>query len=112
MNEVLKEFIGNFVIVYLEYILIYSQTKEEHLKHLKMVLSTLHKEKLLINLKKCSFMKRELIYLGFVVFEEGLNMEPKKVQAIVNCPTPTNAFEVKKFHGIAIFYRKFIRSFS
>jgi hypothetical protein len=69
MNVVLKEFIGNFVLVYLDDILIYNQTKEEHLIQLKMVLSNLQKEKLLINLKNCNFMKMELIYLGFVVFE-------------------------------------------
>ena len=67
MNEVLKEYIGKFVIVYFHDILIFSQSKEEHLEHVKLVLNTLQKEKLLINLKKCSFMKKELIYLGFIV---------------------------------------------
>jgi hypothetical protein len=57
MNEVLKEFIGNFVIVYLDEILIFSNTEEEHLRHLKMVLRRLQQENLLVNLKKCSFMK-------------------------------------------------------
>ena len=57
MNEVLKEFIGKFVIVYLDDILVFSQTKEEHLRHLKMVLKKLRQEKLLINLKKCYFME-------------------------------------------------------
>jgi hypothetical protein len=82
MNEVLKEFIGKFVIVYLDDILIYNQTREEHLRHLKMVLSTLQKNKLLINLKKCNFMKDELIYLGFVISKDGLKMDPKKCKQL------------------------------
>ena len=67
MNDVLKEFIGKFVIVNLDDIMIFGQNREEHLRHLKLVLRTLQKEKLLINLKKCSFLKKELVYLGFVV---------------------------------------------
>jgi hypothetical protein len=67
MNEVLKDFIGKFVIVYLDDILVFSKTEKEHLRHLKMVLRRLQQEKLLVNLKKCSFMKTKLVYLGFVI---------------------------------------------
>jgi hypothetical protein len=111
MNEVLKEFIGKFVIVYLDDILIYSQTREEHLRDIKMVLSTLQMNKLLINLKKCSFMKDKMLYFRFVIYKDGLKMDYKKVQEIVNCPTPINVFEVRSFHGLASFYRNFIRIF-
>ena len=61
MNEVLKKFTGKFVIMYLDYNLIFSQNREENLRHLNMVLKNLQKEKLLINLKKCSFLKKDLV---------------------------------------------------
>jgi hypothetical protein len=112
MNEVLKEFISKFVIVYLDDILIFSKSKEEHLKHLAVVMRKLQQEKLLINMRKSSFMKRELIYFGFVISENELKMDPSKVEVIKNWPSPRNVFEVRSFHGLASFYRKFIRNFS
>jgi hypothetical protein len=112
MNKVLKEFIGKFVIVYLDDILVFSKTTAEHLKHLAIVMQKLQQEKLLINMKKSSFMKTELIYLGFVISENELRMDPDKVEVIKNWPSPRNIFEVRSFHGLSIFYRKFIRNFS
>ena len=76
MNEVLTVFIGKNFIVYMDDILIFSKTKEEHLRHLTSMMERLQREKLLINLKKSSFMKKELIYLGFVISSNELNMDP------------------------------------
>eukprot|EP00253_Pinus_taeda_P021142 PITA_21142 len=112
MNEVLKEFNGKFVIVYLDDILIFSKTKEEHFRHLQSVLRKLQQNKLLINLKKCTFFQREIIYLGFVIAENELKMDLEKVTAIVSWPSPKSLFEVRSFHGLASFYKKFIRNFS
>jgi len=112
MNEVLKEFNGKFVIVYLDDILIFSKTREEHFQHLRSVLQKLQQNKLLINLKKCTFFQQELVYLGFVIARNELKMDPGKVAAIVSWPSLKSLFEVRSFHGLASFYRKFIRNFS
>jgi hypothetical protein len=112
MNEVLREFIEKFIVVYLDDILIFSKTKAEHLKHLAILMRKLQQEKLLVNMKKSSFMKTELIYLGFVISENKLKMDPEKVEVIKNWPSPRNIFEVRSFHGLDSFYRNFIRNFS
>jgi hypothetical protein len=112
MNEVIKYFIGKFVIVYLDDILIFSKIEEEHLRPLKMVLIRLQQEKLLVNLKKFSFMKTKFVYLGFTISSNELKMDPEKVREISIWPSPRCVFEVRNFHGLESFYRKFIRNFS
>jgi hypothetical protein len=111
MNEVLREFIGKFVCVYLDDILIFSKIVAEHLKHLATMMQRLQQEKLLINMKKSSFMKTELIYLGFVISADELRMDPDKVEVIKNWPSPKNIFEVRSFHGLASFYQKIHQEF-
>lgn len=110
MNEVLIFFLGKFVIVYLDDILSFSKTLEEHIMHICRIFETLREEKLLINLNKCSFV--ELAYLRLVVSTDGLTMDPKKVKAILEWPTPRSTIEARSFHGLASFYRKFIKKFN
>lgn len=112
MNEVLATFIAKFVIVYLDDILIFSRSKEEHMKHLELVLQRLHQEKLTINLEKCEFLKIELVYLGFVISQGCMKIESDKVKSILDWPTPKTIGDVRSFHGLSSYYRKFVRNFS
>lgn len=83
VNEVFKKFLGEFVIVHLDDILIFIKTKEEYIDHIIQVLQRLKEEKLMINLKKCSFMKEEIVYLGFFILVYGLKIGPKNVKVIL-----------------------------
>ncbi|XP_057770955.1 uncharacterized protein LOC130990742 [Salvia miltiorrhiza] len=106
MHHVLRNFIGKFVVVYFDDILIYSKNVEEHLDHLRAVLDTLRKESLYANLKKCSFCMDKVVFLGFVVSANGIEMEKEKVKAILEWPIPQNVAQVRSFHGLASFYRR------
>nr|CAN71692.1 hypothetical protein VITISV_015629 [Vitis vinifera] len=112
MTQVLKPFIGRFVVVYFDDILTYSRSCEDHEEHLKQVMRTLRAEKFYINLKKCTFMSPSVVFLGFVVSSKGVETDPKKIKAIVDWPVPTNIHEVRSFHGITTFYRRFIQNFN
>uniref|UniRef100_A0A2N9GB76 RNA-directed DNA polymerase n=1 Tax=Fagus sylvatica TaxID=28930 RepID=A0A2N9GB76_FAGSY len=112
MTQVLRPFMGKFVVVYFDDILIYSKSKDQHLTHLEQVCTALRKESLYANLKKCSFFTDKVIFLGFVVSSEGVSADPQKIKAIVDWPEPKNIHEVRSFHGLATFYRRFIRGFS
>ena len=112
MNQVLKPFIGKFVVVYFNNILIYSKSNEEHFSHLREVLMVLEKSKLYVNLKKCSFMTKKLLFLGFVLSGDGIQVVREKVKAIREWPTPKTMTEVRSFHKLVTFYSHFIRHFS
>lgn len=112
MNHILCAFLGRFVVVYFDDILIYSKSLEEHVSHLRTVLSVLKEEKLFANLKKCSFCTERVVFLDFVVSAKGIEMDEEKVKAIQEWPTPTTISQVRSFHGLASFYKRFVRNFS
>ena len=112
MNQVLKSFLGKFVVVYFDDILIYSSSKTEHLQPLREVFTVLHANELYITLKKYNFMTTSLIFLGFIISLQGIHVDEEKIRAIHDWLAPESDTEVRIFHGLATFYRRFIRNFS
>jgi hypothetical protein len=84
MNDVFRPFLDDFVIVYLDDILVFSGTWDEHVRHVKKVLDTLQREKMYIKMYKCEFGKTSLVYLGHIVGEGQLKIDPSKIDVIVN----------------------------
>ena len=99
MTQVLKPFLGKFVIVYFDDILISSHSMQDHLHHVEQVLTILRTEKLFINREKCSFMKESVNFLGFIVSSQGVKADPSKIQVVQLWSTPHNFSEVRSFHG-------------
>ena len=105
MNHILREFIGKFVVVYFDDILIYSTSLDLHIDHLKSVLTVLREEQLYANLEKCIFCTNHVVFLCFVVSSKGVQVDEEKVRAIQEWPTPKSVTEGRSFHGLASFYR-------
>uniref|UniRef100_A0A2N9IR32 CCHC-type domain-containing protein n=1 Tax=Fagus sylvatica TaxID=28930 RepID=A0A2N9IR32_FAGSY len=112
MNQFLQPLIGVCVVVYFDDILIYSKTLEDHVMHLRRVFELLREKKLYANLKKCSFCVNSVTFLGYIVSDEGISMDEEKIRAIMEWPIPKTVGEVRSFHGLATFYRRFVKGFS
>jgi hypothetical protein len=101
MNGVFREYLDKFVQVFIDDILIYSRTMEEHDEHLRLVLQCLQENKLYGKMSKCSFYQSRIHYLGHVISGEGIAVDPAKVEAIMEWSAPTNVTEVRSFMGLA-----------
>ena len=112
MHETFRPFLDDFVLVFLDDILIYSRTLEEHKVHVRQVLEALRKAKLYAKLSKCDFFQTEVEFLGHHVGRAGVRMMEDKVKAVAEWPVPKNVRDVRAFLGTAGYYRKFIRDFS
>jgi hypothetical protein len=105
MNDVFRQNIDDFFIVYLDKIFIFIQIWEDHIKHVKIVFELLKKEKLYIKLSKCEFGKNYLVYLGYIVGNGQLKIDPAKVEVIVKWPKPTTPTEVRILLGVVQYWR-------
>jgi hypothetical protein len=112
MNSVFMDYLDKFVVVFIDDILIFSQSEEEHVNHLKMVLQRLREHQLYAKLSKCEFWINEVLFLGHIINKDGLAVDPKKVADILNWKAPTDARGIKSFIGMAGYYRQFIEGFS
>jgi len=112
VNDVLRDFLDDFVVVYLDDILIYSENPEEHTAHVKKVLQRLEAAGISLKLEKCAFDQEEVHFLGFVIGVNGISMDPAKVAAIKEWATPKTVLEIQIFLGLANFYRRFVKNYS
>ncbi|GJW01173.1 putative reverse transcriptase domain-containing protein [Tanacetum coccineum] len=111
-DGVCKPYLDKFVIVFIDDILIYSKSEEEHEVHLKTILDLLKKEKLYAKFSKCEFWLKEVQFLGHVVNRDGIHVDPSKVESVKNWMTPESPTEIRSFLGLAGYYRRFIENFS
>ena len=112
MNDILRPFLDVCVIVFIDDILIYSETEEQHHLDVCRVFDLLRQHKLYVKLSKCEFFKHEVEFLGHIVGNGQIKMCPSKVDAILQWPTPTTVTDIRSFLGLCNYYRKFIRGFS
>ena len=112
MNRVFRPYVDQFVVVFIDDILMYSKDRESHDIHLQIVLGTLRKEQLYAKLSKCEFWMNEVSFLGHIVSKEGIRVYPKKIEVVVEWKSPRNVTEVRSFLGLAGYYRRFVKGFS
>ena len=112
MSIALRGLIGNICYVYLDDIIVYGKTVEEHAKNLALVFERLREVGLKVKLKKCAFFRNSVAYLGHIISEHGLSPDPEKFKPINEFPTPTTVVEVQSFLGLVNYYRRFVKDFA
>ena len=112
MNRVFQPYLDRFVIIFIDDILVYSGSSEEHSEHMRIVLQTLRGRQLYAKLSKCQFWLDKVAFLGHVISDEGVSVDSHKIEAVVNCKPPKNVSEVRSFLGLTGYYRKFVEGFS
>ena len=112
MNSVFMPELDKFVVVFIDDILIYSKNEEEHVEHLRIVLQRLREHKLYAKFSKCDFWLKEVQFLGHIISEAGISVDPSKIQDVLNWKTPESVSEIQSFLGLAGYYHRFVSDFS
>ena len=112
MNKVFMEYLDKFVVVFIDDILVFSKIEAEHEEHLRLVLQKLREHQLYAKLSKCEFWLKEVSFLGHVISNGGVAVDPKKVSDVLSWNPPQDVSEVHSFLGMAGYYRRFIEGFS
>ena len=112
MNNIFYDCIDEFLVVYMDDLLIFSKNEEDHLRHVEEVLKRLRDHELYVSPKKCMLMRKLKEFLDFIVGEDGLRVDPRKLEVIQNWPRPANITEIRSFLGLVQFFRRFIAKFS
>jgi hypothetical protein len=112
INKVFMEYLDKFIVVFIEYILIFLKTKEEHETHLRLVLEKLRAHQLYAKFSKWEFWLTEVAFLGNVISAGGVSVDPGKVKDVLDWMLPTNVSEIQCFLGLACYYQRFIKDFS
>ncbi|PLW20248.1 hypothetical protein PCANC_07422 [Puccinia coronata f. sp. avenae] len=112
MNSILQECLGKYALVYMDDVIVFSKSVDEHRTHIKRIFELLKKYDLVVSEKKCDWGKNELLFLGHVVNGSGINVNEKKIAKIKDWPTPTNITQVRGFLNLATYYKRFIKFFS
>jgi len=107
MNRIFHSYLDQFVVVFIDDILVYSKSEEEHAEHLRVVLHTLKDKKLFAKLSKCEFWLREVSFLGHVISKGGIAVDLSKVDAVLQWESLKSVFEIRSFLGLASYYRRF-----
>ncbi|XP_021759127.1 uncharacterized protein LOC110724036 [Chenopodium quinoa] len=111
MNRVFHEYLDKFVVVFIDDILVSLKNEEEHAEHLRTTLETLRKNKLYAKFSKCEFWLEKVAFSGHYISKEGVSVDPTKIKAVSEWPTPKNVTYVRSFLGLAGYYRRFVKDF-
>jgi hypothetical protein len=112
INKVFMEYLDMFNMVFIDDILVYSTSEEEHEEHLRLTLQKLREHRLYAKLSKCEFWMKQVTFLGHVILKGGISVDPSKVQDVLSWKAPTSVDDIHSFLGLAGYYRRFLKGFS